>query len=77
MIQRFDIDNGFHFATLIAAITVTVIAVALAVGWWWETVECDRVGRETGRATSWEIVGGCYIDTDQGMIPVDRWWVER
>jgi hypothetical protein len=57
-------------AMLILAGVAIAIGVLVAVA---TRTSCHALGTQVSRDVKWDFWGGCFVQTDRGWIPEDRW----
>lgn len=59
-----------------AFIVIMVLAIGLVIGglgWLIGTAQCNNINTITGRYTEFHLIGGCFVEVDGGLVPLDVW----
>lgn len=50
-----------------------LIALILGGGCALTAAQCQNVETLSGRPTEWHVMGGCFVEVDGEVIPIDNW----
>lgn len=69
--------NGARGGIGIVGVTVSILAAVVLVGGWGATLveraECRELGEEAAVSTQYKPLTGCYVQTEHGSVPYERW----
>lgn len=54
-------------------VVLVLVAITFAIDWTMSYYQCEALGKRSGRKTDWQVIGGCYVETEHGMAPEKNW----
>lgn len=66
-------DTGLGMVVAFLVLFAGAIGLAVSLSWGFGRAECNNIHTITGRHTEFYLMGGCFVEVDDEMIPLDVW----
>ena len=74
MIDRMA-DWAYDYEGLVFVVVMLLLVVfILGIGLGATIMECNRIEQISDRRTEWYFIGGCYVEVNDELIPLDAWY---
>lgn len=64
-----SLDNGWPIVAMVPAIVLLITAVIYTICIGMSAANCERVGRNLGIETEYQVAGGCYVKYGDRLVP--------